>query len=242
MSLTFLLDVAKSRSAFLRPGLAIIGALTAATAAVRFIMVVLEELPRRFRDPDLRKSLGTEAVSGFWNRSVFAWLFPVLRHGFCSRLRVEDLPSLGPSLSSERLCAKFEKVWSKCDKNYKFCLMKATLCTLLGQFLLIFIPVLCNTSLMVAQPFFIRRVMIYVREEDSAGDTKGGLVGATIFIYAGIMVSWLAHSQIATMLIGNCKDHKSVELSSAKSVHYDGQGFSCVADIQEESAAGPIQG
>lgn len=188
--------MAKSRSAFLRPGLASIGGLTATAAAARFVLVVLEEIPRRFRDPSLRKQLGIKGVSGFWSRSVFGWLIPVLLHGYSNVLRVEDLPSLGPKLSSEHLCAKFEKVWVKSDKNYKFCLMKATLFTLFRQFLLIFIPVLCNTALLVAQPFFIRRVMVYVRAGDAAGDTKGGLVGATVIIYSGIMVSLLAKLKI----------------------------------------------
>jgi hypothetical protein len=192
LSVTFLLDIAKSRSAFMRPGLGTIGGQTAATAAIRLMMVVLEEFPRTFRDPKLRKALGRETISGFWNRSMFAWLFPLLRYGYGNTITVEDLPNLAPTLSSEHLCAKFERIWAKTDKSSKFCLFKAAFYTLRFDFFIIFIPVLCYTGLTIAQPFFVRRVMVYLRGDEDTSDTKGGLIGAAAFIYLGIMVSYQA--------------------------------------------------
>ena len=96
---------------------------------------------------------------------------------------------MGPTFSSEHLCAKFQKVWAKTDKSTKFCLLKAAFYTLPFDILIIFIPVLCYTGLTIAQPFFVRRVMVYLRGDEDTNDTKGGLIGAAVFIYLGIMVS-----------------------------------------------------
>lgn len=116
LSLTLLLDVAKTRSYLSRPGLEAVGGLSVVAATIRLAIVLLQEVPKRthIKDPALRESLSKEATSGFWNRSFFLWLNATFSLGFKSALRVDDLGYLGDDFSAEYLAAKFEPVWAKC--------------------------------------------------------------------------------------------------------------------------------
>lgn len=116
LSVAFVFEIARSRSFFLRGNLAAVGTLTALGAAIRLVMVILEEVPKPLikssaaqTDGDLCK----EATSGFWNRTMLLWLNPTLLHGFRQNLEMEHLANLGPDFSSEALSDRFEVVWAK---------------------------------------------------------------------------------------------------------------------------------
>ncbi|KAK2592795.1 hypothetical protein QQS21_009499 [Conoideocrella luteorostrata] len=120
LGLTSLLDIAKARSQLSRPGLTVIGGLSVAAATVKFLLLMLEEIPKRryIKDPILRSSLSRETTSGFWNRSFFVWLNSTLFLGFRNILTVEKLGNLDHEFSSENLSAKFEPIWAKSSYNH----------------------------------------------------------------------------------------------------------------------------
>lgn len=114
LSITFLLDIAKTRSFFLREGVDDIASLSVVTLAAKLAIIVAEEVPKtRWIDKQRFPSLSGEAVGGFWSRSMLVWVNDTLLLGFKRRLNVEDLPPMGPTFSSERLYNDFLSLWKK---------------------------------------------------------------------------------------------------------------------------------
>lgn len=113
-SITVLLDIAVTRSLFLR-GMATLGALHIAIVSVKFALVCLEEISKRylFYSKDILESVADEATAGFWNRAVFAWLNPLLVLGFRKDLTVEDLPELDPGLDAAELFGRYQHHWRR---------------------------------------------------------------------------------------------------------------------------------
>lgn len=113
LSLTMAFDITMARSYFLRNSIDALGGLQAAVAGLKFVLVLLEEVPKRklFRTGLLRPGLG-ETV-GFWNRTLMLWVNPLLRLGFRKNIDVEDLPDIGDEYDSENLFAKFVTQWKK---------------------------------------------------------------------------------------------------------------------------------
>ncbi|TQV95006.1 ABC multidrug transporter [Cordyceps javanica] len=114
-----LTDAVKSYSLFNRPGLAPMGALAATSGALRAILLVLQEIPKGglLLDLQLRRMLGPEALSGYWNRSFFVYLYPLLFTGFRSVLTLSDLGNLGPEFAAEMLYPQFKHYWMKSRRN-----------------------------------------------------------------------------------------------------------------------------
>lgn len=112
LSITTLFHLVKARSYFLRGDLATVGALSIVSAALTFILVVLDELPRRQIIPSERwRRLGTDSLRGFWNRALFLWLNSLLAIGFKNILTIDDLQGIGDDFSSRAAYEKFEPHW-----------------------------------------------------------------------------------------------------------------------------------
>lgn len=113
--ITVFLDGAKARSYLLRSGLDGIGAIQVAVAVVKFILLVLEERPKKLglQNKNLRDFFGKEALSGFWSRSLFLWLNDVFLIGFRRIITLQDLGNLGPEFSTADLSNKFGVIWNK---------------------------------------------------------------------------------------------------------------------------------
>lgn len=116
LSLTLLLDIAKSRTYFSRSGLDAIAGLSTASCIGKLALLLLEEVPKRryIKVLALKNSLSREAISGFWTRALFLWLNPTFLSGYKTLLQVESLGNLGDDFAAEHLSAKFELVWAKC--------------------------------------------------------------------------------------------------------------------------------
>lgn len=114
--LTIILDCVKIRSYFFRHSLNVIAGLLCATVAAKCALLVLGEKSKRAQlmDRQLQESMGREALSGFWNRSLFIWLNPALFTGFRRIINFDDLDGLGREFASERLSAKFQNHWVNC--------------------------------------------------------------------------------------------------------------------------------
>lgn len=120
LTIGVLLDATKSRSCFSRNGdLDTIASLLAAAAAVKGLIVMLQETTKRasiVNEP--QKVYGTESTSGFWNRSLFLWLNRTLFLGYRHVLDVDDLEPLDPEFSAAYLSNKFATVWARGKHPY----------------------------------------------------------------------------------------------------------------------------
>lgn len=108
---TLLLDIAKTRSHFLRNATSLdsLGCVTALVSALKLVLLCLGELPRRYRAKT--PSLGPKTIHGFWGRTFLVWLNSTLLIGLRNILSIDDIPHLGPTFASARLAAIFEPVW-----------------------------------------------------------------------------------------------------------------------------------
>jgi len=114
LSITMLFNVARARSYFNRGGLESFGTLQVAIAALKLVLVALEEVSKQslFQSEHDRSSIGPETSGGFWNRSLFVWVNNTLLIGFKNAICVEELPEIGIEFSTEGLSAKFQKRWN----------------------------------------------------------------------------------------------------------------------------------
>lgn len=115
LSVTLLLDVAKAYSCFNRPELINAGAVYIGIIFLQAFLILSQEISkRRLIDAErVDLPLGREAVSGFWNRSLFLWVNSTFFLGFRKILTVDDLPSINPEFSSALLLLKFTPRWSR---------------------------------------------------------------------------------------------------------------------------------
>lgn len=54
-----------------------------------------------------------EQYSGIWARTIFAWLAATFKAGYATVISVDDLPALGPKLTSRHLHQKLLLIWTK---------------------------------------------------------------------------------------------------------------------------------
>lgn len=113
LSITMLLDAARARSLTMRNGPDTAGALTATVAALKFLLVVLLEVPARQTMEMKAKGLTQELTCGFWNGTIMAWVNPLLLTGFRRNLRMDDLKNLDETYSARYLDQWFTKLWEK---------------------------------------------------------------------------------------------------------------------------------
>jgi hypothetical protein len=112
LSITILLDAVETRSYFRRHGMEVFGGLSIGTILVKIILLSLEEVSKR-RLAKIEAKLGKEAVSGFWNRSLFVWLNSTLLLGFRKVIKPEELQDMDPEFRSELLYGTFAPQWEK---------------------------------------------------------------------------------------------------------------------------------
>ncbi|KAI0126126.1 putative ABC multidrug transporter [Xylariales sp. AK1849] len=187
LSITILLDTATIRSLFLRGNLVALGGITSAAVAMKLLLLVLEEFPKKRSAQNTSK----EALSGLWNRSVFWWLNVTFRKGFKAFLQVEDLSKLDQNLASDYIGKKLDQTWSSVDKKETHCLALATFKAFQATFWVAVLPRLCYTGFMFAQPFLLQTVVdkVGAPEVNRSQSVIGGLVGATALVYLGIAVT-----------------------------------------------------
>ncbi|TQV93041.1 Vacuolar metal resistance and drug detoxification protein [Cordyceps javanica] len=114
-SITMLFDITMARSYFLRDNLDAIAALQVCVAVLKLILISLEEVPKRslFVSREHQTRVSVESTSGFWNRSLFIWLNPLLIFGWSNTFTLDNLPDIGDEFASERLFDRFSPHWGK---------------------------------------------------------------------------------------------------------------------------------
>lgn len=116
--LTVLFDIVKIRSLFLR-NVTTDGAVTIASVVTRFLLVLLEEFPKRslFISEKEKDTASREAVGGLCSRAFFLWLNPLFSLGSKTRITLQDLDSLDKPLQVDVVNARFQKYWEKGESN-----------------------------------------------------------------------------------------------------------------------------
>lgn len=102
---------------FRRPGLELVGALTAALAAVRAILLVLEQGPRaaEFIHDALARRVENQGAGGFWSRFVYLNLAPLILPRSRGADSLQHFSSLSPEFNSVLLLDEFKKYWKQED-------------------------------------------------------------------------------------------------------------------------------
>jgi ATP-binding cassette subfamily C (CFTR/MRP) protein 1 len=118
LSVFTLLQIPRLRTAWLiRPG----GNVAASSIAVlvfTFAALVFEsKAPGKTTS---REKTTPEQSSGFWIRTVFAWLLETFRTGYAKVISVDDLPALDVKLRSRDLHRTLSLNWAKCKLSFRY--------------------------------------------------------------------------------------------------------------------------
>ncbi|KZL77916.1 ABC multidrug transporter [Colletotrichum tofieldiae] len=189
LSISLLIDLAQARSLFSQqPATSgTIGSVFAASLAMRLILVLLEEIPKR----GVPEPSSKEEISGPLNRSVFGWLNPLLLRGSRGILEVGDLGKIDHKFDSARLLSMLSFSWDSSDKSAKHALLKSTLSAFRIGYMAPVLPRLFLAAFNFSQPFLIKRIIEFVGESRDAqsSDVAAGLIGAALLVYLGLAIS-----------------------------------------------------
>lgn len=196
LSVTFLFDLATIYTYVHRMGLETIAHLTCALPALKFVLMILEEISKRsLIVAENRDLLGNEVIAGFWSRSTFLWINPLLRFGFRHTIDNNDLPDLGHQFDSEELYENWKICWDKQGKSAKFALLWSLIYSMPGAFACVFLPRLVLSGFTFSQPFLLQDVVNATSGEDvrpdylSKENEATALILATALVFSGKAVS-----------------------------------------------------
>lgn len=208
LALGILIDSTKSRSYFVDRDTHTIAYISAMSAVVRLVLLVLDETPKSVDvvDGHLRQPAKREARSGFWGNTLLLWLNAILLLGFRTRLTPGDLDDLGPELSPQILHQRFKRLWLQAESNFKHSLALVCFRLLRGSLFAVVIPRLVYALCSLAQPFVLQRLLIAIQAEHVSKYTQDSLVQAFVILYFAVAASRASYqhmtSRIATQLRG----------------------------------------
>ncbi|GKZ96816.1 hypothetical protein AnigIFM59636_011334 [Aspergillus niger] len=205
--LTFLLDAAQARTLFLssdnKTELSYSSVFSAALALKVCILLLEAQEKSKWVDWDEKKH-SPEETSGIFSLGVFFWLNRMFLRGYRTVLATEDLYPLDSSFDATSLNEQFSRNmdYSKL-KGDKYGLVKVLLRTLKAPLLLPVIPRLAYLAFTFCQPLFLERLSNYLSQPQLDANTGYGFIGASMFIYSGLAISWAFtwyfHHRLRTM-------------------------------------------
>ncbi|PYH31531.1 uncharacterized protein BO87DRAFT_418037 [Aspergillus neoniger CBS 115656] len=186
-----LFDAVQVRTLFIRHYPSSLGALSAATVALKLLLLALEAQNKRSYLKEPLLAIPPESTSGLFARTVFWWLNRLFVIGFRKLLTLEDLFPTDSDLKSEGLRRKIGKAWKKYQSSQTRSLIFATFISLRWAVLRTIFPRLCLIGFSYAQTFFIQRAMEQLHRPDTqlTRNEGYGLIGAAALIYGGIAIS-----------------------------------------------------
>lgn len=178
------------------------GALSIASGTLRTILLGLQEIPKTklLLDLHLQRLLGSEATSGFWNRSFFIYLYPLLFAGFRGVLELSHLGNLGPDFASEVLFPQFKQVWMKSRRVSRNALFMSCVNAWKVLFATIVLPRLAQSVCNLSQPFILHRAIIVIGDETVGNLERALLVIATVCAFGGSVVTKMTTSHLSSRL------------------------------------------
>ena len=188
--LSTLFDAVQVRTLFIRHYPSTLGALSAATVALKLLLLALETRNKRSYLKEPLRAIPPESTSGVIARTVFWWLNRLFVSGFRKLLTLEDLFPTDKDLSSGGLRRKIGRAWKKYQSSQTRSLIFATFISLRWAVLRTIFPRLCLIGFSYAQTFFIQRAMEHLHMPDTqlTRNEGYGLIGAAALIYGGIAV------------------------------------------------------
>ncbi|KAJ5945585.1 ABC multidrug transporter [Penicillium verhagenii] len=205
--LTLLLDAAQARTLFLssddKPEI-IYSSIFCAAIALKTAILLLEARQKTKWVTWDKKKHSPEETSGIFSLGVFFWLNKMFLVGYRNILTIEDLYPLDSSFDAQTLHESFTKHldYSKL-KGDKLGLLKVLARTLKVPLLLPIAPRLALLGFTFCQPLFIERLLNYLSQPVPDENTGYGLIGASLFIYFGMAISyaltWYFHHRLRTM-------------------------------------------
>ena len=109
-----ILEAAQVRTLWLIADDRYIAVFSTISLGLRITSAILESCGKEKSLGAQYRLLAAESRSGLYSRSLFWWLNKVLLAGSRSVLRLKDLDSLSPNLSSKHLLEKFHRRWNTC--------------------------------------------------------------------------------------------------------------------------------
>jgi ATP-binding cassette subfamily C (CFTR/MRP) protein 1 len=208
--LSLLSDAVTLRTLWLMPntGSAILDVHTA-LLAVKACVVLLEASDRRKLLNEEDKQRSPEQRSGLYSQVFFWWLNPLIKRGFSTVLKSEDLFSLSDDVTTNDLSVEFWRNWKSC----KFFIMKKELGRNPNTLLLdsdqerhsiililaymirwhLWVPVISRLVLIVftfCQPLLLSRFLDYLQDITANQEETTGylLIGTYFLVYFGMAV------------------------------------------------------
>lgn len=124
------LDAVQVRTLFLRKDDPAILGLFTANIGIKVVLLLLESRSKHaYLRPPYNK-YSPESMSGFFSKSFFWWLSPILATGFRRVLTLDDLFKPDETMLSSLLSTKMQISWNKCKSSSS----KFSLLTLLRSF------------------------------------------------------------------------------------------------------------
>ncbi|OAA75071.1 ABC transporter, transmembrane domain, type 1 [Akanthomyces lecanii RCEF 1005] len=231
LSITLVFDLVTIYTYLHRTGLDTLARLTCVLPSVKFLLVILEEISKRsLISAENRDQLGSEITAGFWSRSTFLWINPLLLFGFRHIVDNDTLPDIGHQFGSNMLYHNFKICWDKQDQKAKRALFKTLIFAAPWPFFYAILPRLFLVGFNFSQPFLLQDVVNVVADQPTQPD-KGsrndeviGLILATALVFSGKAVSrnWFSHirTQIMVSIRGTLVSaiyQKSLRISAAES-------------------------
>lgn len=192
LTMTLPADIVTTLTYHNRPGLVQIAHLQVAVPVLKFVLLGLEETSKRslIRASDVRDTLGSEVLAGFWNKSLLIWLNPLLLFGFRHNITDDSLPALSSHFASDILYREFESKWASRErKTSRYALTIVLFLTIPWPFIYVFLPRLLVTGFAFSQPFLLQDIVNEISNKSSSADVEHGLLIATAIIYTGLAVS-----------------------------------------------------
>lgn len=155
-------------------------------------LLVLEALPRTQISDHPHKLASPEDASGILGRVVFAWINPILLHGYRSILVHDDLPPLSKDLNSGFWRKCMLRAWDmRAKPENSRSLLRALFQCVRRQMLAAVVPRLFLIIFRYSQPVLIRQSIKYVTAPpQSVRHTYGYWLGVTAMaIYTGLAIS-----------------------------------------------------
>ncbi|KAJ6787077.1 hypothetical protein PWT90_07283 [Aphanocladium album] len=192
LGITMLLDLTTIYTYFHRTGLGTVAWLTCSLPPLKFALMTLEEITKQpLIIAENQDELSDEATAGFWSRSTFLWVNPLLLFGFNNSISNNNLPDIGQQFDCKELYENFKVCWEKQDKKAKYALLWALVSSMPWSFIYVLLPRLFLCGFQFSQPFLLQDVVNatsgelvqpdYVsREEETTA-----LILATALVFSG---------------------------------------------------------
>ncbi|EFX06639.1 ABC multidrug transporter [Grosmannia clavigera kw1407] len=197
LSLTLLFNVALLRTRWLLHGEQTLAALLSTAFALQCALLGVESLPKSSHIlPSKAARLSPEERAGFFSRSLFLWLIPLFRRGYCSPLQEKDLFPIGDELASSKLTDNLDAAWQNTSITSRRRLALALTKAFYRQLLFLHLPRLALVGFAIAQPVLVQSALSYITHHATRPTQFGyGLIGAFALDYICVAVStaWYQH-------------------------------------------------